>query len=52
VASKRQIDVGGVKIGGGLTFIAGVDETTVDDVVSVPMEAGTTAALADPGPAG
>ena len=39
----------GVKIGGGLTFIAGVDETTVDDVVSVPMEAGTTAALAEPG---
>jgi putative ABC transport system permease protein len=39
----------GVKIGGGLTFIAGVDETTIDAVVSVPMEAGTPAALAEPG---
>ena len=46
----------GVKIGGGLTFIAGVDETTIDDVVSVPMEAGTPAdagrAGDDPDPQG
>jgi putative ABC transport system permease protein len=39
----------GVRIGGGLTFIAGVDETTVDDVVSVPMEQGSTSELARPG---
>jgi putative ABC transport system permease protein len=39
----------GVKIGGGLTFLAGVDETTIDDVVSVPMEVGATSELSRPG---
>ena len=39
----------GVKIGGGLTFLAGVDEDTIDRVISVPMEEGSTSALAEPG---
>jgi putative ABC transport system permease protein len=39
----------GVKIGGGITFLAGVDETTIDDVVSVPMEVGTPSELSRPG---
>ncbi|HZB01124.1 MAG TPA: FtsX-like permease family protein [Actinomycetota bacterium] len=38
----------GVRIGGGLTFIAGVDETTIEQVVSVPMEEGSPSALARP----
>ena len=38
----------GVKIGGGITFLAGVDETTIGDVVSVPIEEGGTSELARP----
>jgi putative ABC transport system permease protein len=39
----------GVKIGGGITFLSGVDESTIDVVVSVPMEEGSASALARPG---
>ena len=38
----------GVRIGGGLTFLAGVDEDTIDAVVSVPMQQGGFSALSEP----
>ena len=38
----------GVRIGGGLTFLAGVDEDTIEEVVSVPMEQGAFSALSEP----
>jgi putative ABC transport system permease protein len=40
----------GAKIGGGLTFVAGVDEANIEDVIDVPMEAGSWDALSEPGP--
>jgi putative ABC transport system permease protein len=48
-ASVSPFRQAGVKIGGGLTFLAGVDETTIDDVVSVPMEVGAPSELSRPG---
>jgi putative ABC transport system permease protein len=39
----------GAKIGGGLTFVAGVDEANIEDVIDVPMEAGSWDALSEPG---
>ncbi len=39
----------GVQIDGGLTFLAGVDPTTADDVVNVPFQAGSWDALSEPG---
>jgi putative ABC transport system permease protein len=38
----------GAKIGGGLTFVAGVDEANIEDVIDVPMEAGSWGALSEP----
>jgi putative ABC transport system permease protein len=39
----------GVRIGGGLTFIAGIDPTSAGEVIDVPFEAGSWEALSRPG---
>jgi putative ABC transport system permease protein len=39
----------GVKIDGAITFLAGVDETTIQDVTSVPLRNGSWEALSEPG---
>jgi putative ABC transport system permease protein len=39
----------GVQIDGALTFLAGVDQSTADDVMDVPFDAGSWDALSQPG---
>ena len=46
VAPFRQA---GAQINGGLTFIAGIDPATADDVIDVPFDAGSWDALSEPG---
>ena len=46
VAPFRQA---GAQINGGLTFIAGMDPATADDVIDVPFDAGSWDALSEPG---